>query len=100
MGSLRATASQNVATGAMALSEQLLGPHHPQSSPPFICSQTQKSERNLKGHRSMSLFYDTGDDSYPEEGSDPWKSVWDVKTVSAPMVQTPWETAKRCVRNT
>ncbi|XP_061204141.1 gastrokine-1-like isoform X1 [Neopsephotus bourkii] len=40
----------------------------------------RKSERNLKGHRSVSLFYDPEDNIYPEEGSDPWKSVWDVKT--------------------
>uniref|UniRef100_A0A8B9GIR5 Uncharacterized protein n=1 Tax=Amazona collaria TaxID=241587 RepID=A0A8B9GIR5_9PSIT len=78
MGPLRATASQNVATGTLAWSEQLPGTHHPQSSPPFIYSQTQKSERNLKGHRGVSLFYETGDNGYPEEGSDPWKSVWDL----------------------
>lgn len=40
----------------------------------------RKNERNFKEHHRVSLFYDTGARKNPEEGSDPWKSVWDAKT--------------------
>jgi len=73
-------------TRAIALlSERLLGIPKPKSLPPFIFFKNQNGQKNFKKHHgenSHHSFIDIGVKTDLQEGSETWKSVWDVKTVS------------------